>query len=82
MSLKDIGEAYKLGNVRFGLKSVLKSSKSKKKKDFKVFVAKNARLSTLETLQNNSINFEFTKTKEEVSKELDIGFESEVYLIE
>jgi ribosomal protein L7Ae-like RNA K-turn-binding protein len=82
MSLKELSENYKLNKLKFGLRSVLKSNKSKKNKSGKIFVAKNARVSTIETLQKNNINFEFSKTKEEISKELNLDFESEIFLIE
>ncbi len=82
MSLKELGEANKLGKLRFGLKQVLKGAKSKKKKKGKIFVAKDAREETIQKLQNEGINFEFSKTREEISKELGKDFESEVFLIE
>jgi ribosomal protein L7Ae-like RNA K-turn-binding protein len=80
MSLKDLKEAFKEKKAGFGLKQVLKIKKGKKK--IRVFVAKDARNETLNKLQENNINFEFLKTKKEISKELGLDFESEVYLIE
>lgn len=82
MSLTELGASMKVGKLCFGLKQVLKGAKSKKKKQGKVFVAKDARQEIIEVLQKEGINFEFSKTKEEISKELDLDFESEVYLIE
>ncbi len=80
MSLKELSEAKKAKKLSFGLKQVLKGAKSKKK--VKIFVAKNAREQVVEKLQKEGINFEFSKTKEEISKDLGLDFESEVYLIE
>ena len=79
MSLKDLKTALEEKKVMFGLKQAIKSKKSKKK--VRVFVAKDAREETFDKLQENDVNFEFLKTKKEISKELDLDFESEVYLI-
>ena len=70
------------GKIKFGIRQVLKAHKNKKKKSLKVFVVKDARDETIELLQKNEINFEFLKNKEEISKELGIDFESEVFLVE
>jgi ribosomal protein L7Ae-like RNA K-turn-binding protein len=80
MSLKDLKDALKEKKVGFGLKQALKTKKGKKK--VRVFVAKDVRNETLDKLQENNINFEFLKTKKEISKELGLDFESEVFLIE
>lgn len=79
MSLKDLKEALVKGNVFFGLKQTLKKCNGKTK--FKVFVANDARNETLDKLQSLGINFEFLKTKKEISKELGLDFESEIFLI-
>jgi ribosomal protein L7Ae-like RNA K-turn-binding protein len=80
MSLKDLKDALKEKKVGFGLKQALKTKKDKKK--VRIFVAKDVRNETLDKLQENNINFEFLKTKKEISKELGLDFESEVFLIE
>ncbi|MEM4181992.1 MAG: hypothetical protein QXX68_02445 [Candidatus Pacearchaeota archaeon] len=79
MSLKEIKEKYLEGKIIFGIKEAIKNSKKMKK--FKVFVSKDAREETLKKLEQNKINFEFTKTKEEISKELGLNFFSEVYFL-
>jgi ribosomal protein L7Ae-like RNA K-turn-binding protein len=82
MSLKELKEANENGKVKLGIKQVLKAFKDKKKKSSKVFVVKDARNETIEILQSKDINFEFLKNKEEVAKELELDFESEVFLVE
>lgn len=81
MSLKEVKEAMKLDKVSFGIKQVLKVAAEGKKK-LNVYVAKDARNETLDKLQEKNINFEFLKNKKEIAKELEIDFESEVYLVE
>jgi len=80
MSLKELSEAEKTKKLKFGLKQVLKVVKSKRKYG-KVFVAKDAREETIQKLQKAGVNFEFSKSKGEISNELDLDFESEVFLI-
>lgn len=82
MSLKTLKGSMEEGKIKFGIRQVLKVHKNKKKKSLKVFVVKDARDETIELLQKNEINFEFLKNKEEISKELGIDFESEVFLVE
>lgn len=82
MSLKDLKEAYDKKKLIFGIKQAIKLSKDKKKKSIKVFVAKDAREETINILSENQVNFEFSKGKKEISKELGIDFFSEVFLIE
>ena len=80
MSLKDLKEAIDEKKARFGIRQALRLGEGKKK--VRVFVAKDARDETLNKLQEKDVNFEFLKTKKEVSKELGLDFESEVFLIE
>ncbi|MEM4605766.1 MAG: ribosomal L7Ae/L30e/S12e/Gadd45 family protein [Candidatus Pacearchaeota archaeon] len=80
MSIKEIKEKYLEGKAFFGIRETLK--KYKKKKKVKIFVSKDAREETIKKLKENGINFEFTKKKEEVAKELGLNFQSEVYLLE
>ncbi|MEM4330584.1 MAG: ribosomal L7Ae/L30e/S12e/Gadd45 family protein [Candidatus Pacearchaeota archaeon] len=79
MSVKEIKEAYEKDKISFGIKEAIKLHKKKKK--IKVFVSKDAREETIKKLEEKNINFEFTKTKKEIAKELGINFESEVYSI-
>lgn len=82
MSLKDLNEAYKKDKVSFGVKEVLKLAKAKKiKKDSRVFVSKDVREETLKKLEDAGVEFEVLKNKADISKELGIDFESEVFLI-
>jgi ribosomal protein L7Ae-like RNA K-turn-binding protein len=81
MNLKELKELYTGGKVHLGIKEVLKSSKKKGKK-LKVFVAKDSRDETIKKLGDAGINFEFLKTKKEISDELDLDFESEIYSID
>jgi len=82
MSVKDIRESMKEGKVSFGIRQVLKSFKDKKsKKSHRVFVSKDAREDTIKALEDMKIEFEVLKNKEEIAKELGLGFESEVYLL-
>ena len=80
MSLKDLKDAMSEGKVSFGIRQVLKSLKGKKKK--KVFVAKDTREDVLKKLEEREVNFEFLKTKKEISKELELDFESEVFMMD
>ena len=82
MSVKEITEAIKEGNINYGIKQVLRAAKDKKiKKTSKVFIAKDARDGTIEKLENAEIEFEVLKPKEELSKVLGLDFESEVFFI-
>tara|TARA_Y100000310_G_C20015701_1_gene505033 strand:+ start:209 stop:448 length:240 start_codon:yes stop_codon:yes gene_type:complete len=77
MSVKEISEAMEKGNVCFGVRQALKLGK--KAKD--VFVAKDARDETVEKLEGAGIGFDVLKSKEELAKELNLDFESEVFSI-
>ncbi len=79
MSIKDLKDALEKGKLVCGIRQTLKLSKGKKK--FRVFVAKDTRESTLQKLREANIKFEVLKSKEDIAKELNLGFESEVYLI-
>lgn len=84
MSIKDIKEGIKAKKVLFGIRETVKFFKKKtkgKKEDAKVFVVRDARDSTKEILKNAGIEFTLLKSKDEVTKELDLNFESEVFLI-
>lgn len=79
MSLKDIKDAIGKENAIFGLRGALKNAKGKKKG--KVFVVSDARPETVAKLKEKGIEFESLKKKTDVSKELNLDFESEVFLI-
>jgi ribosomal protein L7Ae-like RNA K-turn-binding protein len=82
MSVKDLAEAMKNDNLSFGIREVLKAVKAKKlKKTSRVFVSKDARNSTIESLEKAGIEFEVLKSKEEIAKALGLDFESEVFFI-
>lgn len=77
MSVKEIGEAIEKKKVLFGIKEAVKN----KKKIKSVFVSKDAREETVEKLESEKIEFAVLKSKEDISKELNLHFESEVYSI-
>lgn len=77
MSVKEIKEAMENGKVCFGIRQALKLGK--KAKD--VFIAKDARDSTVERLEAAGVEFDVLKSKEELAKELNLDFECEVYSI-
>lgn len=82
MSVKDLSEALKEDKVSFGINEVLKLAKAKKiKKSSRVFVCKDTREETLQKLEKAEIEFEVIKNKKDVSRELGIDFDSEVFLI-
>jgi len=81
MSVKEILEGIKKGNVLFGIKETLRFSKKSKKAKYKVFVVQDAREDTLKKLEENKIDFSKIKNKEDVAKELNLGFECETFLI-
>ena len=75
MSVKEIKEAIEKEKVLFGIKQALKNSKKLKN----VFIAKDAREETIEKLEKAGIEFTVLKPKKEISRELNLGFESEVF---
>ncbi len=82
MSITDIKEAQKTGNVIFGLKRILKFTQDKKnKKSGRIFISRDTRPEILKELESHGMEFETLKTKTEVSKELGLEFENEVILI-
>jgi ribosomal protein L7Ae-like RNA K-turn-binding protein len=78
MSIKDIQEAIDNEKVLFGISQCLKHSKDKKPKIKKVFVAKDTRPETIETLEKHKIAFQTLKEKETISTDLGLNFETEV----
>jgi ribosomal protein L7Ae-like RNA K-turn-binding protein len=82
MSLRDLTEADKKGNVSFGIKQVLKLAKAKKlKKTSRVFVARDTREETIKQLEDAGVEFEVLKNKDDITREMGIDFDSEVFLI-
>ncbi len=81
MSIKDIKEAHEQGKVIFGIRQTVKHFDKQKNSKAKVFLAKDAREETIKKLNDAKIVFENTKLKAEVSKELNLDFEAEIYLL-
>ena len=77
MSVKDIREAMSKGFVYFGLKQAIKNFKIISN----VFVSRDARPETLDKLKASGVDFIVLKPKAEVSRELNLDFESEVFSI-
>jgi ribosomal protein L7Ae-like RNA K-turn-binding protein len=77
MSVKEIAEAMEKGRVCFGLRQTLKNGK----KLSEVFICKDTRDDTVEKLEAAKIEFGVLKSKEDVAKELNLGFECEVFSI-
>jgi len=82
MSLRDLIEADKKGNVTFGIRQVLKLAKAKKlKKTSRVFVARDTREETIKKLEDAGVEFEVLKNKDDITREMGTDFDSEVFLI-
>ncbi len=76
MSIKEIKEAMEKGNVLFGVRQALKNKKLKQ-----VFISKDTRDETVEKLEAAKIEFDVLKSKADISKELNLDFECEVFSI-
>jgi len=77
MSIKEIKEAMKDDKVYFGIKQTLKH-----KKDIKaVFITKDTREDTVEKLEDAKVEFVVLKNKDEMTKNLNLDFTSEVFSI-
>lgn len=82
MSLKDLIDAHKKNKVIFGVREVLKLAKAKKiKKSSRVFISRDTRQETVEKLEKAGVEFEVLKNKSDISKEMGLDFDSEVFLI-
>lgn len=82
MTIKELIDAKKNGEISFGIKEVLRLAKNKKLgKNSRIFVAKDSRESTFKKLEEAGVEFEVLKTKADISNELGIDFDSEVFLI-
>lgn len=81
MTIKDIKDAIAKDKVVFGLREIARICKKSKGK-CKVFVVSDARPETVKKLQEAKIDAEKIKAKQEVEKELNLGFLCEVFLIQ
>ena len=77
MSIRDLEEGLKENKVLFGIKQCLKHKKEIKS----VFISKDTRDETVEKLEKAGIEFIVLKTKKDLSKLLNLDFESEVFSI-
>ena len=75
MSVKELREAIEEKKVLFGVKQALKVGKKAKN----IFIAKDTRDSTVEKLEKAELEFDVLKSKEELTKELNLDFECEVF---
>jgi ribosomal protein L7Ae-like RNA K-turn-binding protein len=77
MSIKEIKEGIDAGKVLYGIRQAIKN-----KKDIKtVFIAKDTRDETVEKLEKAGIEFVVLKSKEDLTKNLNLDFTSEVFSI-
>ncbi len=77
MTIKEIKEAMENENVMFGIKQALKLGKKAKN----VFICKDTRDEIVEKLESSGIEFSVLKSKEDMTKELGLDFECEVFSI-
>lgn len=77
MSLKEIKEAIEQGKIYFGIRQTLKHAK----KLSNVFIVKDVRDETVEKLDAAGIEFVVLKSKKNLSEELNLDFECEVFSI-
>jgi ribosomal protein L7Ae-like RNA K-turn-binding protein len=80
MSIKELKQAIENKKVYFGIRQALKNT-SGKNKIKKVFIVKDARQEAVDKLEKSKIKFDFLKSKSDVSKELNLGFDCEVFSI-
>ena len=77
MTIKEINEAIEKNKIYFGIKQAIKH-----KKDIKtVFIVKDTREETVEKLENAEIEFIVLRTKDDMKKNLNLDFTSEVFSI-
>ena len=77
MTIKDISEARDNNKLFVGVKQAIKHNKD----IATVFVAKDARSETIQKLNEKNISHVVLKSKEEIAKNLNLDFESEVFSI-
>ena len=75
MRVKELREGIEEGKVVFGIKQALKLGKKAKN----IFIAKDTRDSTVEKLEKAELEFDVLKSKEELTKELNLDFGAEVF---
>jgi ribosomal protein L7Ae-like RNA K-turn-binding protein len=75
MSVKEIKEAMEKDSVCFGIRQVIKNPKKMRS----VFIAKDARDSTVEKLESVGVEFVVLKSKAELARELNLDFGCEVF---
>jgi ribosomal protein L7Ae-like RNA K-turn-binding protein len=75
MSVKELREGIEAEKVLFGIKQALKLGKKAKN----VFIAKDARDDTVGKLEGAEIEFDVLKSKTDLTKELNLDFECEVF---
>ena len=74
MSVKELRDGIEANNVSFGIKQAIKGGKNGV-----VFIAKDSRDETVSKLEEAELEFSVLKNKEEMAKELNLDFESEVF---
>jgi len=77
MSVKELREGIEDKKVLFGIKQALKAGKKAKN----IFIAKDTRDSTVEKLEKAELAFDVLKSKEDLTKELNLDFECEVFCL-
>ena len=77
MSLKELKEGVDEGKVFFGIKQALKAGK----KGNQIFIAKDTRDETVEKLEAAELEFDVLKSKADLTKELNLDFECEVFCL-
>ena len=75
MSVKELREGIEKGDVLFGVKQAMKLGKKAKV----IFIAKDTRDETVEKLEAAGLDFEVLKSKADLTKELNLDFECEVF---
>ncbi len=77
MSVKELREGIENKRVLFGFKQALKSGKKCKN----IFIAKDTRDDTVNRLEEAGLEFDVLKSKEDLTKELNLDFECEVFCL-
>ena len=75
MSVKELKEGIENGKVLFGIKQTLKLGEKARA----VFIAKDARDESVEKLESAGVEFDVLKSKEDLTKELNLDFGTEVF---
>jgi len=92
MSVKELKEGIEEGKVFFGIKQALKLGARKgvpskvgtgvpvsSGKELRVFIAKDTRDESVERLEGAGIEFDVLKSRADLTKELNLDFECEVF---